>query len=276
MNDELVRWKSLYAEMAEATSSSRSMGLREAFFAVDRDAFIPEGPYLVAVNGTYIKYDIRDVRVVHQNVAVAIDSSRKINCGEPFLHARWLGWVRPRASEVVTHIGTGTGYYTALLSLLVGNAGRINAIEVDPRLSEITATNLASFQNVITINANGFHSAIPHSDVVYVNAAFESLPAGWLLALRDGGRLIFPWKCGASVSRVLLIRRNGSQYEARTLYTVRFIDGVIERDGHRPIYSAGPRSSDSVRSAWISDVRLPDATAVAIFPSAWLSSDDAS
>jgi protein-L-isoaspartate(D-aspartate) O-methyltransferase len=46
---------------------------------------------------------------------VALDAGKGINNGEPFLHASWIGAVSPKASDVISHVGAGTGYYTALL-----------------------------------------------------------------------------------------------------------------------------------------------------------------
>lgn len=50
---------------------------------------------------------------------VSLDADKGINNGEPFLHAMWIGKVAPKPGETVTHVGAGTGYYTALLAQLV-------------------------------------------------------------------------------------------------------------------------------------------------------------
>ncbi|WP_390887876.1 hypothetical protein [Comamonas antarctica] len=51
------------------------------------------------------------------------------------LHARWLHALQPRAGEVVAHIGAGKGYYTSILSQLVGPRGKVLAVECDAKLA---------------------------------------------------------------------------------------------------------------------------------------------
>src|ERR1051326_3388550 len=56
-----------------------------------------------------------DPRYLYQNNLIALDAEKGINNGEPFLHARWIGALVLNAGETVTHIGAGTGYYSAIL-----------------------------------------------------------------------------------------------------------------------------------------------------------------
>jgi len=64
------------------------------------------------------------------------------------LHARWIGAVAPKPGETVTHIGAGTGYYSAVLSMLVLPKGVLTAYEVDEKLAAQARRNLARFENV--------------------------------------------------------------------------------------------------------------------------------
>ena len=47
----------------------------------------------------------------------------RLNNGEPSLHATSMAAADPAASETVVHIGAGTGYYTAILASVRGEAG---------------------------------------------------------------------------------------------------------------------------------------------------------
>ena len=81
---------------------------------------------------------------LYEDVLVVIDRLRGINNGEPALHAAWLAAIDPQPGETVIHVGAGTGYYTAMLSRLVGPGGQVEAYEYEADLAAIAATNLAT------------------------------------------------------------------------------------------------------------------------------------
>ena len=94
--------------------------LEGAFEAVPREMFLPPGPWHIeAAPGRYVETPNADSRFLYQDVLVAIDKERGINNGQPSGHARFMGQLEPRPGETVVHIGAGTGYYTAILSVLV-------------------------------------------------------------------------------------------------------------------------------------------------------------
>ena len=68
------------------------------------------------------------------------------------LHARCLNAVSPQTGEAVLHIGCGTGYYTALLAMLVGRDGHVEAREIvaDQELSgAVQAPGVSGSRGVI-------------------------------------------------------------------------------------------------------------------------------
>jgi protein-L-isoaspartate(D-aspartate) O-methyltransferase len=79
---------------------------------------------------------------IYQNNLVALDAEKGINNGEPFLHAAWIGAVAPQPGEIVIHVGAGTGYYSAILSMLVLPGGRVYAVEIEEKLAVAARTNL--------------------------------------------------------------------------------------------------------------------------------------
>src|SRR5438477_10964622 len=134
-------------EMTSASGSSDPR-LAEIFRSVRREAFMPTGPWKVLVGDNYIETPSADPRYLYQNNLLALDASKGINNGEPFLHARWIGAVAPNPGETVTHIGAGTGYYSAVLSMLVLSKGGLTAVVVDEKLAAQARRNLARFENV--------------------------------------------------------------------------------------------------------------------------------
>ena len=92
----------------------------------------------------------------------------------------------------MVHIGAGVGYYTAIIAYLVGQAGRVTAIEFDSTLANRAATNFSNARNVKVLQGDGFSMPFDAVDVIYVNAGAIDPADIWLDRLNDGGRLILP------------------------------------------------------------------------------------
>ncbi len=144
----LDEMRDFHAKMMAAASNSSEERLEQAFRLVRREAFMGPGPWQIRAGRHYLETPNADPTFLYQNVLVALDKSKGINNGEPFLHAAFLGAVAPQPGETVIHIGTGTGYYTAILSTLVTPGGHIHAVEIDEELASRTRDNLASFENI--------------------------------------------------------------------------------------------------------------------------------
>src|ERR1051325_661952 len=111
--------RAFYAKQMASASGSSDHRFEQIVKSVRREAFMPPGPWKVLVGDNYVQTPSADSRYLYQNNLIALDAEKGINNGEPFLHARWIGAVAPKACETVTHIGAGTGYYSAVLSMLV-------------------------------------------------------------------------------------------------------------------------------------------------------------
>src|SRR4030095_6155119 len=133
----------------------------QIFNSVRREAFMPPGPWKVLVGNDYIDTLSNDPRYLYQNNLIALDAQKGINNGEPFLHARWIGAVAPKAGETVTHIGAGTGYYSAILSLVGLPNGVETAYEVDEKLAQDAQRNLARLEKITVVVGNGFVAYTP-------------------------------------------------------------------------------------------------------------------
>lgn len=151
----LDEMRGFYARLVAAASRSsdprlayRSVDprLERIFELVPREAFLPPGPWKVMVAERYLKTPSADAAYIYQNNLVALDADKGINNGEPFLHAAWIGAVAPKPGETVTHVGAGTGYYSAILSMLVLAGGSVNAFEIDEKLAAAARHNLAPFE----------------------------------------------------------------------------------------------------------------------------------
>jgi len=164
--------------------------IEAAFATVRREAFLGAGPWQIFRWGmAYRATPSADPVYLYTDDVVGIWPERKINNGQPSLHANLINQAAPAAGEHVVHIGTGAGYFTAILSQL---GGRVTGIEFEPILVQRSRENLAEYSNVTIVEGDGASTAFEPADVIYVNAGATRPADNWLDRLRDGGRLILP------------------------------------------------------------------------------------
>ena len=184
------------AEEIRVTANIRSPRIVDAIASVARDKFLPPGPWMIRgmadVFGPPRYTDDADPRHVHHDISVAIDQSRQLYNGQPSLIARWFEEAGVAEGQRIVHIGTGTGYFTALLAHIVGPAGHVHGIEVDPDLARQAGANLADRPWVAIEQGNGAADLPCDNDAVLVHAGATHVLDAWLDALRDGGRLLVP------------------------------------------------------------------------------------
>lgn len=263
--------RAFHAKMMAAASNSSDERLEQAFRLVRREAFMGPGPWQIMVNRRYVETPSADPSFLYQNVLVSLDRAKGINNGEPFLHAAFLGAVAPKPGETVIQIGTGTGYYTALLSTLVAPGGHVHAVEIDETLANKTRENLASFEDISVINGDATSVELPSADLIYVNAGVVAPPASWLQALRPEGRIIVPWQANDRIGLAVLITRTQQGYRARALMPAWFIPCIGASDPAQCSKAPTVAGAWSIRSVWLTQERVPDETAVAIYRDVWFS-----
>lgn len=257
-------------EMALA-SRSGDPRLERVFALVPREAFLPPGPWRIWEDGKAVATPDDNPAALYRNVLVALDEAKGINNGEPFLHAAWIGAADPAPGETVVHVGAGTGYYSALLSMLVRPGGRVTAFEIEPALAERAGVHLAPFDNVTVCRGDVTTEAPPGADLVHVCAGVACPPLGWLTALRPGGRLIFPWRPADDVGLGVLVQRRPEGLAATPLSAAWFIPcvGASDRSGCSKVPSWA--EAMSIRSLRLRTRQAPDSTAVAIYSDVWFS-----
>jgi protein-L-isoaspartate(D-aspartate) O-methyltransferase len=190
---ELAIVRRAYAKHVLANVDVDDARVEAAFAAVRREHFLGPGPWLMPRwSRRYVPTPSDDPVYLYQDALVGILPERDLNNGQPSLHALLIAAAASRPGEHVVHIGAGVGYYTAILAHIVGESGRVTAIEFDSGLAERLAANFAEQPNVRALPGDGAQIEFDAADVIYVNAG-ATRPAGiWLDRLNDGGRLILP------------------------------------------------------------------------------------
>jgi protein-L-isoaspartate(D-aspartate) O-methyltransferase len=234
-----------------------------AFASVRREDFMGPGPWLTMLwprrpSNEYIATPSADPAWLYMDCIFAILPERHLNNGQPSLHAKLIAEASIREGEHVVHIGTGTGYYTAIMAHLAGPAGKVTAIELDPGLAERARQNLAAWHNVSIVSGDGGGISFPQADVIYVNAGATRPAAAWLDGLKDGGRLILPLSTDkgfrnsnppVSIERrgaVFRIERAADQFLARWISPV----AIIPCEGARDPVSEAALAAALEKGGW--------------------------
>ena len=185
-----------YAEEMQIVSNIRSKALIEALATVERERFLPDGPWTIRGEGDFQAAPRQtpdaDPRHVYHNVAIAIDPARTLFNGAPSLLGMTIDLLEIAPGARVLHIGTGLGYYTALMAECVGSSGRVFGIEVDAELAARARENLKNYPWVDVQAADGSGAVPSPLDAILVNAGVTHPLEGWLDALAPSGRMVVP------------------------------------------------------------------------------------
>ena len=192
--DELRIIRAAYArQILAAARVGDDPRLDAAFGAIRREDFLGPGPWpMMRWLGEYVPTPDADPVYLYTDNLVGILPERRLNNGQPSLHAHLIHRASPAAGQHVVHVGTGTGYYTAILAHLAGPSGRVTGIEFDAELAARAKANLAPFPSVDIVQGDGTSVAFDQADVIYVNAGCTQPAQSWLDRLAEGGRLILP------------------------------------------------------------------------------------
>jgi protein-L-isoaspartate(D-aspartate) O-methyltransferase len=142
--------------------------------------------------GGYLPTPSADPVYLYVDYVVQIIAERHLNNGQPSGHAKWIASAAIKPGEHVVHVGTGTGYYTAIMSHLAGPSGKVTGIEIDTGLAARAKENLSSYANARIVEGDGTTVSFDAADVIYVNAGVTRPADRWLDSLREVGRLILP------------------------------------------------------------------------------------
>lgn len=192
--------------------------LIEAFLAIDRIQFVPEGLEAEA----------------YQNYPLPIGSGQTIS--QPWTVAFMLELLQPQPGEKILDVGAGSGWTSTLLAYVVNHpksqnskfkqresrtrTGRVCAIELLPEISKIGRANVAKFnfiekgivEWICGDGSKGLPDQAPFDRILAsaasdaastfdsAAAAFGSIPGAWKEQVKVGGVIVAP--VGDSVIRL--------------------------------------------------------------------------
>jgi protein-L-isoaspartate(D-aspartate) O-methyltransferase len=237
--DRLADHRIFYAHLI-ASSAGVTQGrdrIVEAFATVPRELFLGPGPWTAFTGAGLVETPSDNPAFLYQDIVVSIAPERKINNGQPSLHAAGLAALDLKKGDSVVQVGAGTGYYSAIMSRLVGETGSVVAYEIEQDLAHKAATYLSMFQNVSVINRSGSEGDLPRCDAIYVCAGSTAPLDLWLNALHPSGRLVFPLTPAESLDgmpggggMLLAVQVADDYYRARFVSPATFIPCIGARD----------------------------------------------
>ncbi len=231
-----------YAKQVMAAGGVAEPRVEASFAAVRREDFLGPGPWpILRWMSFYSTTPSDDPVYLYSDDIIGIIPERRINNGQPSLHANLIASALPQAGDHVVHVGAGVGYYTAILATLTGPRGRVTAIEFDHELARRAAANFAAWKKVRVVAGDGAALPFDAADVIYVNAGATRPAESWLDRLAEGGRLILPLTTNENFSgktpgdirrrgAVFRIERSGDAFHARWISPVAIFPCEGSRD----------------------------------------------
>ncbi len=168
-------------------SAHRRISLAEAFSRVPRERFLPD--------------DQRELAGV--NVPLPIGHGQTNS--QPSTVGDMLELLDAQPGQRVLDLGSGSGWTTALLGVIVGDEGHVYGVERQPELVEISRQVLARFDlsNLDVIAARPGVLGLPDRapfDRILVSAQTDALPPELAAQLGPGGVMVIP--VGGTMLRV--------------------------------------------------------------------------
>jgi protein-L-isoaspartate(D-aspartate) O-methyltransferase len=224
----LAAARARYVELIARREQISSPRLLEALAAVPREDFLARGPWRIKSEAARRYRLTPDADPVHlyENVLVAIDARRKLDTGLPSLWAHFIDVLDVGEKDRVVQIGCGLGYFSAVLSKIVGPKGSVLAIECDERLAARATICLRAYSdNVEVVHGDGCRHIGEPADVIIVHAGFSHPHPLWLQSLRPRGRLLVPLTQRDREGAVIKIVRKGRGFEAEAIQQIRIFPG---------------------------------------------------
>lgn len=161
-----------------------SPSVHAAFARVPRHVFVPEmGPAAAYRDEAFV-------------IKCGADGLPVSSSSQPAMMAIMLDQLGLEPGHRVLEIGTGTGYNAAVMSAVVGPAGEVVTVDIDPELVARARSSLlaAGYDTVKVKCADGGYGdpeGAPFDRIIVTVGAWDIAPA-WLGQLGTGGRLVLP------------------------------------------------------------------------------------
>ncbi len=194
----------------------RSRGIKdvrviEVMEKVPRHLFVPQSAVMEA----------------YEDMPLAIGFGQTIS--QPYIVALMTELLKIHEDDKVLEIGTGSGYQSAVLSMMANKIYSIDIIENLSKSAEKRLRNLG-YNNVKVITGDGYRGwpAAQPFNAIMITAAPDAVPPELLDQLADPGRMAVP--VGRDRQQLLLIEKKDGKLEKRSIAAVRFVPMVKSKE----------------------------------------------
>ena len=156
------------------------------------------------------------------NRALPIGHDQTIS--QPLVVAMMTQALELKGTESVLEIGTGSGYQTAILSLMAKHVCTIERVRplMEGAVVQLAALGVLNVSTRVGDGAEGWPKRAPF-DRIIVTAAAEEVPDALIEQLADGGILVVPVGQAGVDQRLRIIRKSGDSIETEEMGLVRFV-----------------------------------------------------
>ncbi|WP_369372336.1 methyltransferase, FxLD system [Promicromonospora sp. Populi] len=181
-----------------------------------------------------------DLETAYSNRAISIkddpDGPLPLSLASvPSVVAMMLTQLDAQPGDNILEIGAGTGYNAALLSELVGPAGHVTTVDIDPGVALYArkALNRTGYNDVTVIERDGLLGAPEHGpyDRIIAAVGLWDIPPAWWDQLKDGGRVVLPLRWRGQTQSAAL-NRHGDTLASDSLELCGFVP-IIGQHGER-------------------------------------------
>ena len=189
----------------------------EAMSKVSRDEFVPP--------------DLK--RLAYDNGPLPIGHGQTIS--QPYIVALMTDMLQLEPENIVLEIGSGSGYQSAVLSLL---CKEVHTVEIVTELGKEVATRLKGlgYNNIKTHIGNGYDGWPEHApyDAIIVTAAATHIPEPLIEQLKPGGRMAIPLGLPHMHQELMLVVKNDQgEINVNSILGVAFVPLVDERPDNK-------------------------------------------
>ena len=146
---------------------------------------------------------------------------------QPYIVAFMTELIRPKATQKVLEIGSGSGYQAAVLAEIVK---QVYTIEIVPELAQEASETLArlGYTNIHGKFGDGYLGWPDEApfDAIIVTCAPDNVPPILIGQLREGGRLVIPVGAHGHPQQLYLLEKINGKVQQRSVTSVIFVPMV--------------------------------------------------
>jgi protein-L-isoaspartate(D-aspartate) O-methyltransferase len=142
---------------------------------------------------------------------------------QPYIVAFMTQELKPKPTDRVLEIGTGSGYQAAVLGELVSEVYSVEIVRPLALRAAVTLSALG-YKNVLVKAGDGYKGWPEHApfDAIMVTAAPDHVPQPLIQQLKEGGRMVIPVG-GTVVQRLNVLEKRGGVLKQTAAIPVKFV-----------------------------------------------------